>query len=334
MISGTGVRSLLLQTGIGPIDAIIGLFVSIVLGIVNFAAQVLPTVLLALLVLGVGYVVADRLDTFVFEWALENDVDGKAGDTPASAVVADEDGVATAAGQLVRYLVLVVAVVAAIRVLNLSELQELLDIVIGYVPNVVAAAVLLVVGFGVGRIVRSLVPGLVDRTALGDSFPTTHFGRVVDADGGTVGRLAGIAVEYYVYLVTLYVVAATLAIGSVAGVLGAAVSYVPTLLGALVLLLLGAIVADYVGTVVRGVDEVADSPFESLVTGGVQAVVYLFTVVIALDVAGVDATLLGLLLLAVVLPVGLAFALAFGLSVGYGGQDYVEQYLGTDEAAE
>lgn len=171
------------------------------------------------------------------------------------------------------------------------------------------------------------MPGLVDRTTVGEAFPETHLGRALDAATDTVGFLAGLVAEYYVYLVTLYAVTATLEVGSAAGLLGRAVTYAPVLVGALVLVLFGSIVADYAGTAVTAVDAVADSPFEGVVAGGVQAVVYLFTAVVALDVAGVDSTLLGLLLIAAVLPVGLALAPAAGLSVGYGGQEYVEGYL-------
>ncbi len=284
------------------------------------------TILIAAVILAIGYGVGEYLDSAVYDWTLERGLDDRAEETPVSAVTAESDPVASAAGLLARYLVYLVAVLAAVRTLNISELRTLAATLFGYVPNIVAAAVFLVVGFGLGRLLGTLVPGLVSSPGITENFPETHLGQLLDADSGTVGRVAGLVVEYYVYAAAVYVAAATLTIAPVAALLRDGLTYAPTLVGALVVLVLGALVADHVADVVTSVDAAEEWVSEPLLSGTLQALVYLFTAVIALNLAGVDSLLLAVLLLAVVFPVGIGFALAVGL----GGQDFVAGRLSSD----
>ncbi|KAA9398800.1 hypothetical protein Har1130_11355 [Haloarcula sp. CBA1130] len=306
-------RPLLLQANLG--DRLVKFLTDLVANGISAAG----TVLLAAIVLAIGYGVGKYLDESVYDWTLERGLDDRASETPVAVVTTESDAVASAAGLLTRYFVYLTTVLAAVRVLNIRELQTLVGSLFGYVPNIVAAVVFVVVGFGLGRLFGTLVPGLVSRTTLTTDFPETHFGQLLDADDETVGTVTGLLVEYYIYATALYVAAATLTITPVAGLLYEGLLYTPALIGGLVVLVLGSLVADHVATVVTSVDDIEDWAPRSLVSGALQALVYLFTVVIALNLAGVDSLLLAVLLLAVVFPIGIGFALAVGL----GGQDFV-----------
>jgi hypothetical protein len=317
-------RPLLLQATVA--DRIVADILAVLTTLVADGVSAVGTVLVAAVILAIGYGVGEYLDDAVSDWTLERGLDDRAEETPVSAVTAESDPVASAAGLLARYLVYLVAVLAAVRTLNISELQTLAATLFGYVPNIVAAAVFLVVGFGLGRLLGTLAPGLVSRAGLTENFPETHLGQLLDADSGTVGRVAGLLVEHYVYAAAVYVAAATLTITPVAALLRDGLTYAPTLVGALVILVLGALVADHVADVVTSVDAAKEWVPTPLLSGTMQALVYLFTAVIALDFAGVDSLLLAVLLLAVVFPVGIGFALAVGL----GGQDFVAGRLSSD----
>lgn len=120
-----------LQTGIGPIDALVAAVIGLLAGVVGFVLTILPSVLFAAVVLAGGYLLADSVDEWLYERTRDTSMDEKAAETPAGTVIKDDDGVATAVGRSARYLVLVVAVVVALRALNVAELQELLDATIG-----------------------------------------------------------------------------------------------------------------------------------------------------------------------------------------------------------
>lgn len=288
----------------------------------------ITTLVTVAFILGVGFALGRWIDDTVYRWAWRHRFDEHAAETPAGAVFDGEDAVSTTAGGLARTLVYVVAAIVAVSMFDVRQVESLSTVVIGYVPNVVAAAVLLVAGFAVGRVARRVIAALVADTSVGAAFPETHLGHLVGAEAGTLASLAGAAAEYYAYLVTIYIVASVLSLAPVAGLLGSAVFYAPVLASAGAVVVLGSLVANYASTVATDTEPVADSPFAAIVGGGVEAVVYIFTAVIALNVAGVDSLVLGLLLLAVVFPVGLAAALAFGL----GGQDHVDEWLGSQRS--
>ncbi|QZX99521.1 mechanosensitive ion channel family protein [Halobaculum rubrum] len=297
----------------GLVDTLLGSVIGLV-----------PTVLLAALILGVGFGLGQWLDDIVYRWSWRHRFDDRAAETPADRIVDDEeDAVSAALGGFVRTFVYVLAVVVAVSVLDIQQLDRLSGVVVGYVPNVVAAAVLLAIGLSVGIAARRIVGPLVERTDVGASFPSTHLGRLIGAEHGSLGSLAGITAEYYVYLVTTYFVASMLSLRPVAGLLAEAVFFVPIVVGAAAVVVLGSIVATYANEVAVGTEPIASSPFSQIAAGASEAVVYVFTAVIALNVLGVDSLLLGVLLLTVVFPLGLAVALAFG----FGGQDHVEEWL-------
>lgn len=283
--------------------------VEIVLGLgAGVAAFVVP----AVIALVAGVVGGRVADSKTYDWARENNLDERADETPASTVTERSDAVARVSGLLVRYLVYLIALLAAVRLLRITELQSILQRGVELVPNGVAAVVLLVAGAAFARTLKVAVPDLVSGAAVVEQFPNTHFGEVVGADGTTVGRATGLIFEYYVYFATLYAIAVTLTVTSVAGLLQRGLLYAPTLVAALVVMVLGSLVADHFATQVKTVDTIDEWMPPSFLTGVGQGLIYLFTVVVALSVAGVNSVVLGVLLLSTVLPVGVGVALALG----------------------
>lgn len=64
-------------------------------------------------------------------------------------------------GELIRWIVLLIGFIAAVNVLGLTPVVDVLLQILGYVPNVFAAALILAAGFVVARFVDHLVRGAV-----------------------------------------------------------------------------------------------------------------------------------------------------------------------------
>jgi hypothetical protein len=272
--------------------------------VVGVGLALLSGVIAAVLTLVVGYALGGFLAGRVRRAAHARGVDGYAEDTPIADLTENETPVASSLGTVARYLTYALAVVVAVEFVGIGALQRLLGVTVGYVPNVVAASVLAVLGLGLGRAVKNLVPSLVGRTDVDARFPHTHLGRAVGAQPGTIKYVTATVAQYYVYLVTLAAVASTLVVTQVAGVLGSAVAFASDLLLAGTLVVLGSLVADYAGEATSSVDGLSAS--EAVVGGGTRALVYLLTGVVALDLLGVSGVALGLIAAAVLLPVGYA----------------------------
>lgn len=296
--------------------------------IVNSVIQplfsLLPSVLTAVLIVGVGVVVGTLLDDRVYEWARDRAVDQKAAGTPAGPFASTDDAVARTLATVSQYATYLLAAVLAVGVVDLREVDQIVSQILAYTPDFVGAVVVLLVGFGLGRLVGPAVQTAVGQFRLGAGVAGTVLGEAVGIDADDFDRLAGTVVAFYVYLLTVFVAAGLASIAQLTGVLGGLVAYYPVAVGGGLVVAVGAVVAEFVGQRVRAAPAVPDSPLVGRVT---EAAVYLFAAVIALDVVGVATGLLTTLLLVTVFPVVLAAAVAAGIAFGYGGRDTAGDYV-------
>ncbi len=304
MISDTVLTPAVLQNSVdGVITEITGLGYSLVLSLIP-----------ALLVVGIGYAIGSWVDNRVYRWAWNNRVDDRVAETPAGSVVEESDAVAEAAGRIARLLVLILTVTIAVGFFNIRQIEQLTTQLVAFIPNVVFGIVLLAIGVGVAQFARRHVPTYVNRFGFSESFTHTHLGKLLNAEDTLVGTVTGVAVQLYVYVVTLFAVATELGVQTASTFIGQAATYLPVLYGAGVVVLLGAVVANYVGTMSKTVEPIVGSGYENLVGGAVEAAIYLFAASIALNVAGVSSLLLAAILVTVVLPITLAVGIVIALN--------------------
>lgn len=137
--------------------------------------------------------------------------------------------------------------------LQISTLLDapFVDRLVDYLPTLLGAMAILVVGFVVGRIVGGVVARLARRVGIGHYAEDTAVGGVERNDG--IARGLGKVVAYYVYLVALLAAADVLGIGELTQLLSELGGYVPVVLGALAVLIVGFVVGRIVGDMVAGV---------------------------------------------------------------------------------
>ena len=286
----------------------------------------LPTVVGALLILVVGYVVGRILGGLVTRVVRRLGVDRYSAGT-AVEEVGGEDSIARALGKLVAYYVYFVAVVAAADVLEIEMLTGLLTELGAYLPVLLGALIVLVLGFVVGRFVGDLVADLVGGFSIGQYFRDTPLEPLGDQEG-EFGRIVGTVVAYYVYLITLLAVADILNVGALSTFLDDLVAYLPALVGGLLVLLVGIWVAERVAGLVA---DIGDSRATDLAAVAVKVLIYYLTATIALATIGFEIALLTNLFTGFVVAffgaLALALAIGIGVAVGLGGQEYVAENI-------
>ncbi|PSQ45936.1 hypothetical protein BRD17_00225 [Halobacteriales archaeon SW_7_68_16] len=300
----------------------------------RIALDVTPRLVQAIVVLLVGYAVAAWLGGRGYDLAYRFRFDERLTGTPIDlATRSDPEAIPRAIGQIVKYVVLLLALVIALTVLDVSAIERLNATLVDYAPLVLAAAIVVVVGTlistAVGRAVTAILAGrgygdLLDRSMLGapgenDDEPEEGPDRVA--------RLGGLIVEVYGYLVTLTVAAGVLRLPTVEGLFRSAVAYVPALVFGLVLLGLGTVIARMAGRRVADSATAAALPVDGVLDEITTALLVAVSGVVALSVLGVSDRLLATIVLVVGVPLGIAVALAVGLSVGVGAQDYVRDLI-------
>ena len=200
-------------------------------------------------------------------------------------------------------------------------LATLLDSAVKVLPGIVAAIIVVVLGYLIAALVAWVVERLLERTGVDVKLQKVckmeMMGRV------QCSGIVGVIIKWYIFIAFLGAAAELINLGSLQDFLGTVVQWLPNLIVAVILVLLALLLADYVDrkvqdTKIKGADLV----------GKVLYVAILVLVgVIALNQIGIDVSLLQNLILLVVGAAAVGTALALGISLGLGMKDDAKKFV-------
>lgn len=184
-------------------------------------------------------------------------------------------------------------------------LSGLADTTVAFLPNLVAALILLVIGLVVGKIVGRVVKELLLRIKVDYYVSETHKPAISLAD------VFGVISRWWVYLafITAALSQEILGVPALATWMSTINAFIPNIIGAAVIVVAGYVIAEYIKTQVTK----HDKHYSTLTSKVLFFFILYVSVALALPVLGVSAVLVNNILLAIIIAVGAAFALAFGL---------------------
>ena len=206
-----------------------------------------------------------------------------------------------------------------------EPVREMLTRIMAYLPVLLGALVILIVGWLVAKAIRQLVGWLLK---------TVRFDVLADKTGisevlrkGNLKISAGEVISGLVYwlIIIMVLVMAVDALGlpKASDVLASLFAYVPKVIAALLVLVVAMFLANFVSGIVRTAAGNANLPKPEIFAGISRWAIIIFAVTISLGELGI-ATLLVTTTFNIILGgVCLALALAFGL----GGKDAAAKYL-------
>jgi hypothetical protein len=186
-----------------------------------------------------------------------------------------------------------------------AVLSGLGEATIAFLPNLVAAIILLVIGLVVGKIVGRVVKEILVRIKLDYYISETHKPPV------SASNLFGVVARWWIYLafITAALSQQVLGVPALSEWISNITAFIPNIIGAALIVVVGFVVGEYIKTHIA-----SSGKAYGRLTGKVLLFFILYvSVALALPILGVNATLVNNILLAVIVFVGLAFALAFGL---------------------
>ena len=175
---------------------------------------------------------------------------------------------------------------------------------VGVLPNAVAAIIIVLVGFVIGKLVGTALEEILMRTKVDD------YVKVKKAEF-KISHIFTLVVKWVIYLVFVQQAAAALQIGVVSAFVGEIVGFIPNVLTAMVVVAAGYAVAKYIEELISDSDFV----YAHLMSRVFFFMIVYIAIAIALPKVGLDAALVNSILLIVVASVGLGFAIALGLGL-------------------
>ncbi|MFB0534731.1 MAG: hypothetical protein ACETWR_07095 [Anaerolineae bacterium] len=205
---------------------------------------------------------------------------------------------------------------------RLPELEALLRQLTAFLPQLVRAIVLLIAGVLLGLLLEAVGETMLRRLGFdgfADKAGVTRVLRDASRDKDQkASTLAGSLIFWIVMLTFMGVASEVLGLAAFGKMMTALAAFLPRLLGAALLLVLGLFLGQAARELIAGpTDREVTPPWWRQLDQGVQAVIVALTVVVALSLVGIDVRWVTWLVVILVAVAGLTLALAFG--VGFQG---------------
>jgi len=207
-------------------------------------------------------------------------------------------------------------------------LQEAIAGVVDFLPQLLGALIILLIGWIVGRLIGGGVRRLADRTPLGQLVVNTPLGGPLGGSEKAVSRSLGRVSAYFVYALALLAAADALAVELLSEWIATAVSYLPALVAGALVIVIGFVLADFLADVVAQTETFTETGYTDVAADGLRVFLYFVATVIGLGTMGVDVQILNTFAQAAAWGVAAGVALAIGIAFGLGGRDYVAANIG------
>jgi hypothetical protein len=204
-------------------------------------------------------------------------------------------------------------------------LTNALNDILLFIPRLIGALIILLVGWLIAKAVEALVSKGLRAVRFNEVADRAEIDQFLDRAGVRLDPSAVVGKLAYWFLLLIFVGAAFNAFGltQVNTIINQIVAYLPNVVVALVVLLVGALLAQFAANLVRGASGTARLGDPGLLAGLARTAVLVFAVLIALNQLQIGAAIVNTLFMAFVGMLALAGALAFGL----GGRDVAGRML-------
>lgn len=204
--------------------------------------------------------------------------------------------------------------------------QVISDLIL-LIPRLIGALVILLIGWFIGKTVARVVSAIADRTEIDRRTLQTPIGAMLGGTEQAVSNAFGKVAAYYIYFLAILAAADALQIPLLSAFIADAASYLPAFIAGLLIIVVGFIVADFVGDAIERSASATGSGVGSMLASGVQIFLYFIVIVVGLDTMQVDVEILYIFAAALAGGLGLALAIGVGIAVGLGGRHYVAENI-------
>ena len=200
-----------------------------------------------------------------------------------------------------------------------QPLQNALSTFLSYLPQLIGAIVILIIGYVVAKVLQAVVGKVLQAIGFDGWMEKGGIKQFFDRaeTNQTPVSILGQLVFWFVFIIALTMAADALGIPQVSVILGQLIAYIPSIIAAVLILILAALLANFVSGIVRG------ATGSGLLASVAQYAIIVYAVFAAITELGIAVELTAPTFLIVLGAVALGAAIAFGL----GGREVAQDIL-------
>jgi small-conductance mechanosensitive channel len=204
----------------------------------------------------------------------------------------------------------------------IESLREGLDAFFGFLPQLIGAIVILIVGYVVAKILQAVVARVLKAVGFDGWMEKGGIKQFFDRaqTRETPATVLGKLVFWLVFIIAITMAADALGIRQVSAVLGQLIAYIPSIIAAILILILAALLANFLSGIVRG------ATGSDLLASIARYAIIVYAAFAALTELGIAVQLTAPTFLIVLGAVALAAAIAFGWGGRDVAKDIIERY--------
>ncbi len=135
--------------------------------------------------------------------------------------------------------------------LIIEALTKMLEDIIAFIPTLIAAVIIILIGYGVGIIAGKAVNRLIEKMGIEKSFEESNTGKAFRSAGFDLSSFVGGITKAFVIILAIILAIQIMEIGGALGqYLIDVASYLPRLLGGIVIIVIGTVLVDFLASLV------------------------------------------------------------------------------------
>ncbi len=210
---------------------------------------------------------------------------------------------------------------------TLESLQGMWQIFIGFLPKLIGAIIVFVIGWFIAIGIGKLVTKILQLVKLNQLFAKSGWDEALDKAGikADVAGFIGAICKWLLVIVFLLAAVEILGFVQFAGFLSSVITYLPNVVVSVAIFVVAVIFADIVEKIIRAAVEKSKIGFAQYASVIVKWSIYVFAILAILLQLGIASYLINTIFAGVVAMLALAFGLAFGLGGKETASDLLEK---------
>jgi small-conductance mechanosensitive channel len=204
----------------------------------------------------------------------------------------------------------------------IESLRAGLDAFFTFIPQLIGAILILVIGYIVAKILQAVVSRVLKAVGFDGWMERGGIKQFFDRarTRETPATVLGTLVFWFVFIIAITMAADALGIQQVSEVLAQLIAYIPSIIAAILILILAALLANFLSGIVRG------ATGSDILASIARYAIIIYAVFAALTELGIAVQLTAPTFLIVLGAIALAAAIAFGWGGRDAAKDLIERY--------